>query len=191
MLMLGISGPRTTETRNLVRTLVRCLPSAAHYSMQYPALAAAASILDIPVEHLQAHTPGHHPVPGTHITVDELISMQRSQLRILNPDFFIERAQQKLTNINKHLKQPIFTGYVFSDITCEREADWVRRKGGEIIHITNQHTPRDYKALENKLGEISLLTSAKDPATAEVLSGIVDHLNDKYHRDTITHGEAA
>jgi hypothetical protein len=181
MLIIGFSGPRNPETRNVVHQFVNHFGTVAHYSMIEPAIAGTAAILGMTYAGLYQHTLGSTRIEGTNNNINDLLRTIKHDLRILNRDFFIDRAQAKLNGLNKNFYTPIFTGLFISDITTEREAQWIRNQGGEIVHILNdQCFSDDFVPLTIHPNEVVIESSRSNPVKSELIKIALKHLDNKH-----------
>lgn len=79
------------------------------------------------------------PLPGHTFSSRQAYQVLGDAMRSLEPDFFIRRAErvlreeQELSDIN--------AGVIFSDIRTEAECEWVRSKGGLVIHVSRMGSP--------------------------------------------------
>lgn len=58
----------------------------------------------------------------------------------VHPDVWVKLAEQNLDYITRAMS-PV-TGFVISDVRFENEADFIRQRGGTLIHISRHDTPR-------------------------------------------------
>lgn len=57
----------------------------------------------------------------------------------VHQDIWVKLAEQNLDYINRAMSEVI--GFVVSDVRFENEADFIRKRGGTVIHISRKDTP--------------------------------------------------
>jgi hypothetical protein len=88
--------------------------------------------------------------------------------RALHPDFWLIVAEREMYSLGMHSNN-----FVFSDVRFENEADFIRRKGGLIIHVRSDIAP----AVEAHVSEKGIATRLADYIV--VNNGTIEDLRTK------------
>ena len=72
-------------------------------------------------------------------TPRELMQQMGKFLRNMNPNYIIHCLERSIKNYESN--QFLFNGIIVSDVRIPLEADWLRKNGGVLIHVTNPSAP--------------------------------------------------
>lgn len=110
------------------------------YAFAEPIKAGLAAILGITPEELERQKRSHLPVfPGYEVGIRGMMQTLGTEWGRsgIHPNFWLDLAAQRLDHLAA-FSQEGPAGLVISDVRFENEADFVRQRGGVIVHIKNQ-----------------------------------------------------
>ena len=145
-LVIGLHGLARTGKDTAARYL------AAHYALlsyafAEPLKAAIMQMFNLTAEHIEGALK-EEPLPGIGKSPRQLMQLLGTDWGrdMVHRELWLLLAEQNLQHMAAATQEPI-TGFVLRDVRFENEADWVRSKGGVIVHIhrpaaqqVNRHT---------------------------------------------------
>ena len=184
-LLLGIAGRARSGKSTCASILCQALELRA-YAIALPVTQACAAALGI--EH-QAflRLPKKAPLLGWELTKRELMQTIGDALISKNPHALLTNLEHRMER--EQSAKPFFNGELISDIRTETEAEWLRSKGGLLIHIhretqeeSNHRTETDLHVLpqDTVITNFKTQNFGTPPTTIEIFRNkcelLVDHI---------------
>ncbi|MHA6478933.1 deoxynucleotide monophosphate kinase family protein [Stutzerimonas sp. KH-1] len=133
-LIIGLHGLARTGKDTAARYL------AAHYALlsyafAEPLKAAIMQMFNLTAEHIEGALK-EEPLPGIGKSPRQLMQLLGTDWGrdMVHRELWLLLAEQNLNHMASLHQDPI-TGFILRDVRFENEADWVRSKGGVIVHI--------------------------------------------------------
>ena len=133
-LIIGLHGLARTGKDTAASYLV------AHYMLlsyafAEPIKAAIAQMFNLTAEHIEGALK-ELPMPAIGKSPRELMQLLGTEWgrNLVHNQLWLLLAEQNLNHLAASTQTPI-TGFVLRDVRFENEADWLRSKGGVIVHI--------------------------------------------------------
>lgn len=173
-MLIGITAPNTKTVQILITIICEQL-CLQHINMRQPLYNAIAALLEVePHEVTQESDPRRH-YERWGLNHGELEFSLSSELTCNNKLCFIDYAEKRMHNCEKRNKPNLFNGFLIAGIASETEADWLRKKGGTLIHIYDYNHP-----LHDYVGEYDedYVMNAETAGTREI-ANLIASLEDK------------
>lgn len=155
-MLIGISAPNNTQTREIIRTIAQQL-NLAHTCMRQPVVNALAALLEIEPHELVRHTEPHRHFKRWGMNLAELEERLSVLVHQGNPLCFIDYAEQAMQQTTGRVKAQLFNGHLLSAIGTEHEAAWVRKNGGIVLHVYDYSELGTYNYLDEHDGDASIV----------------------------------
>lgn len=139
-MLIGLAGLAETGKTTVARALCRAL-ELRHFILAAPITQACAAALDIPHHDFLA-IPKNDTLPAFGISKRQFMQEIGDQLIRHNPRALISLCELRMLG-GEHWSHTaaLYNGSLISDIRTPAEAEWIRQKGGKVIHITNPNAP--------------------------------------------------
>lgn len=154
-LLVGVTGQRNPVTKAITHLVSQEL-NLIHINMRQPFIDVLAAVTST-TSQSAALLPSNHKIDLLKCTV---AAFERSFLAAtyeLNTNYFIDSAELKLTRTTAAFTetiQNIFGGYVVCGISRPAEADFVRERGGVMVHVNHGQGWQDFHPLNTKSTDI-------------------------------------
>lgn len=154
-LLVGVTGQRNQLTKNVVHLISQEL-NLIHINMRQPFLNVLAAVT--------GSTPQSAAILAGTTKIDELkctvAAFERSFLAAiyeLNSDYFTDIANLTLARSTAGFTETIkdlFSGHVVSGISRPKEADFIRERGGILVHVHHGEGWSDFHPLSVKSTDV-------------------------------------
>jgi len=179
-MLIGVTSTHTTK--NSVKKLIE-FHNLLHNNIQQPVIDATAIVLGV-----NAHEYNHHvdkrvvQAPWSQ-TAEEIQAGISNLLHAGNENCLIQHLEQNLTKYSGSPLQKLINGNLVSGITTPQEADYIRRKGGAVLHIVNINRQAKLKPLLHHSDFTLFVTDDTEPDEVELFrtsNEIREHLKQKW-----------
>ena len=138
MLLIGLTGRARSGKDTAARFLMDTY-SLEPMSFAAPIKKAMADLFGLDERHLDGELK-EAPLPGIGKSPRYLFQTFGTEWgrQLVHPDVWLHAADVQLENLRKHTNPP---GVVFSDVRFENEAQWIRERGGHVLHIVRPGAP--------------------------------------------------
>jgi hypothetical protein len=137
--LIGVTGDRTEETKKVIFAISNCL-SLMHINMRQPFIDVLASITGLNA--LAASSlAGNDKIAKLNCTVAAFEREFYSGIYGLNNRFFIETVGERLSGSVRGFTATtsnLFSGHIVSGLSHPQEAEYIRAKGGIVVHVLNK-----------------------------------------------------
>lgn len=137
--LIGVTGERSEESKMVIFTIMNSL-SLLHISMRQPFIDVLASITGVPSNVASCMAAGDR-IGKLNCTVAAFEREFYSCVCGVNNKYFIESLGERLNN-SMHGFTPtarnLFSGHIVSSINHAHEADYIRARGGIMLHLYRQ-----------------------------------------------------
>lgn len=134
--LIGVTGERSEETKMIIFTIMNSL-SLMHISMRQPFVNVLASITGVsPI--VASSMAGSDRIGKLNCTVAAFEREFYSCICGVNNQYFIEALGERLSNSIQGFTpttRNLFSGHIVSGINWAHEADYIRAKGGIMLHL--------------------------------------------------------
>lgn len=154
-LLVGVTGQRNPVTKAITHLISQEL-NLININMRQPFIDVLATVTGATPQNA-ALLPSNHKIDLLKCTVAAFERSFLSTTYELNTNYFIDCAELKLTRTTAAFTetiQNIFGGYVVSGITRPAEADFVRARGGIMVHVKHGQGWQDFHPLNTKSTDI-------------------------------------
>lgn len=184
-ILLGITGPHSSRTRDTVNTLLIAL-ELAHINMRHPMVEFTAECLGLEPHYVEHHVPLHHYYPSVKQSLGEMQKTLEHFLCMTNKNYLIEKAAKEIALNNIAFKGTLNKGHIVSNLTNEREAEWIRKNGGIVIHVRDRDTDlHTVPLLEFPTDEV-IITCRAIPPDEKNLRGMIKKIFQHFQADAGT-----
>lgn len=155
-LLIGLAGRarsgKSTAAEHLVRTHL-----LEHYAFADPLRTGLMEIFNLDPEDFEGDRK-EQPLDWLGRSPRELMQSMGTEWarQMVNPDVWVKIAEQNLNYLQNSLSSVV--GFVISDVRFENEAEFIRQRGGTIVHL---HRP-DAPAVNPHASEAGLLIRQDD-----------------------------
>lgn len=138
-ILIGLAGAarsgKTTAAKHLATE-----HGFIHYALAMPLKGMLANGFNLSDAHLEGALK-EQPLPWLGKSPRELMQLLGTEFGrgLVHNDIWLLLAEQNLDSLARCL--PGSTGIVVSDLRFENEADWLRRRGGVVVHILRPEAP--------------------------------------------------
>ncbi|SED11665.1 hypothetical protein SAMN05216178_6299 [Pseudomonas saponiphila] len=138
-ILIGLAGParsgKSTAAEHLVRNHL-----LEHYAFADPIRAGLMEMFNLDPDDFEGERK-EQPLPWLERSPRELMQSMGTEWarQMVHPDIWVKIAEQNLNYLQNSLSSVI--GFVVSDVRVENEAEFIRRRGGTIIHIHRPDAP--------------------------------------------------
>lgn len=172
MLLIGIAGTRNQSTINAVRYLVGKV-HLCHINMRQHIVDRLAIELGT-----TPHDIAHNQNPFRVIAPNQYTLRERerkifNEVTANNQNFLIDLAETQIKKTEKRCPF-IFGGAVISNISNNHEAEWLRKKGGHLIHLIDTRAIALTDRVERTSLEAVILTDNPHESINEKLCLVVN-----------------
>lgn len=178
-ILIGISAPNNNQSREAMAVITEEF-GLEHLSMRQPLINIMATLTNEHPTHYQFCNAQQQIVQGLGVTVAETEAAISLTLRSINPAFFIERMKVSQAISRRGMNSELFCGDLISDIKTEQEAQWIRSKGGLIVHLYNYNNLSEFHALNEMDNDLVVTISNEHPTKnnmAATLAAIKTRIN--------------
>jgi len=179
-MLIGITS--THELKKSVKKLIE-FHNLLHSNIQQPVIDATAIVLGVNAHEYTHHIDKRVAQSPWCKTADEIQSGISNLLHAGNENCLIQHLEQNLTKYSGSPLQKLINGNLVSGITTPQEADYIRSKGGAVLHIVNIHRQTKLKPLLHHSDFTLFVTSDTDPDEMELFrisNEIREHLKQKW-----------
>lgn len=133
-LLIGLAGParsgKSTAADHLVRNHL-----LEHYAFADPLRSGLMEIFNLDPDDFEGERK-EQQLPWLGRSPRELMQSMGTEWarQMVNPDVWVKIAEQNLNYLQNSLSSVV--GFVISDVRFENEAEFIRQRGGTIIHIS-------------------------------------------------------
>lgn len=109
-----------------------------------PIKAALVAMLDLTPAQLDGDEK-ETPIEGLGVSPRELFQRLGDWGRSIHPDFWIFAAQRVIGEIRRAYAlgfSEFPPGFVYTDVRYDNEAEWIRERGGTVVHLRRQAAPK-------------------------------------------------
>lgn len=179
-MLIGVTS--THKLKKSVKKLIE-FHNLLHSNIQQPVIDATAIVLGV-----NAHEYTHHidkrvvQAPWSK-TAQEIESGISNLLHAGNENCLIQHLEKNLTKYAGSPLQKLINGNLVSGITTPQEADYIRNKGGAVLHIVNINQQIKLKPLLHHSDFTLFVSSDTDPDEMELFrisKEIKEHLKQKW-----------
>lgn len=155
--LIGVTGDRNDETKKVIFAIMNCL-SLMHVSMRQPFVDVLAAILGTtPLAASSMQATDH--IVKLNCTVAAFEREFYTGIFGLNKKFFTEAVNERITSSTNGFKgaaRNLFSGHIVSGISRPQEAEFIRSKGGLMLHVYNKSGKGwpDYHPRDTKLWDV-------------------------------------
>ncbi|MCL9653549.1 deoxynucleotide monophosphate kinase [Pseudomonas protegens] len=138
-LLIGLAGParsgKSTAADHLARNHL-----LEHYAFADPIRAGLMEIFNLDPDDFEGERK-EQPLTWLGRSPRELMQSMGTEWarQMVHPDVWVKIAEQNLNYLQNSLSSVV--GFVVSDVRVENEAEFIRRRGGTIIHIHRPSAP--------------------------------------------------
>lgn len=138
-LLIGLAGParsgKSTAADHLVRNHL-----LEHYAFADPLRSGLMEIFNLDPDDFEGERK-EQQLPWLGRSPRELMQSMGTEWarQMVNPDVWVKIAEQNLNYLQNSLSSVV--GFVISDVRFENEAEFIRKRGGAIIHIHRPDAP--------------------------------------------------
>lgn len=138
-LLIGLAGParsgKSTAANHLVRNHL-----LEHYAFADPLRSGLMEIFNLDADDFEGDRK-EQPLPWLERSPRQLMQSMGTEWarKMVHPDVWIKIAEQNLNYMQNALTDVI--GFVVSDVRFENEAEFIRQRGGTIIHMRRPDAP--------------------------------------------------
>lgn len=160
-LLVGVTGQRSQLTKTIVHLISQEL-NLININMRQPFINVLAAVTGT-TQQMAASLPGNHKIDLLKCTV---AAFERSFLAAtyeLNTDYFVDTANLTLAKSTAGFTETIqnlFSGHVVSNISNTKEMEFIRARGGVMVHVLHGEGFTDFHPLPAKSTDI--LVDAKN-----------------------------
>lgn len=154
--LIGVTGERSEETKLVIFTIMNSL-SLMHISMRQPFVDVLASITGV-IPIVASSMAGSDRIGKLNCTVAAFEREFYSCICGVNNKYFIETLGERLNSSMEGFTpttRNLFSGHIVSGIAHVHEAEYIRAKGGIMLHLYKQagngsgdFHPRDAKLFD-------------------------------------------
>lgn len=133
-ILIGLAGParsgKSTAADHLVRNHL-----LEHYAFADPLRSGLMEIFNLDPDDFEGERK-EQQLPWLGRSPRELMQSMGTEWarQMVNPDVWVKIAEQNLNYLQNSLSSVV--GFVISDVRFENEAEFIRQRGGTIIHIS-------------------------------------------------------
>lgn len=137
-ILIGIHGLAEVGKSTAALTLCQEL-ELRRYIIARPITLACAAALGMEHERFLS-------IPKNHL-IEPLSITKRRMMQVMG-DVFVAERPRALINLIEHrmgadeASSSLYNGELVEDVRTEAEADWIRYRGGQVIHIRNHRAPK-------------------------------------------------
>lgn len=156
-LLVGVTGQRNQLTKNVVHLISQEL-NLIHINMRQPFINVLAAIVGCTPQNA-ASLPGHTKIDELKCTVAAFERSFFAAIYELNTDYFIDMAHLALARSTAGFTESIkdiFSGHIISGISRPKEADFIRSRGGILVHAHHGEGWTDFHPIPAKSSDIYL-----------------------------------
>lgn len=138
-LLIGLAGParsgKSTAADHLVRNHL-----LEHYAFADPLRSGLMEIFNLDPDDFEGERK-EQPLAWLGRSPRELMQSMGTEWarQLVHPDVWVKIAEQNLNYLQNSLSSVV--GFVVSDVRFENEAEFIRQRGGTIIHIERPDVP--------------------------------------------------
>lgn len=160
--LIGVTGQRDENTKQVVQFLLNSL-NLIHINMRQPFYNALAQLMET-TPLTAASMKSTDKVEPLNCTVAAFEREFTSAIFGLNKDFFTQTVSRQMNKSQKGFNQNLSDGFIVSGISRPEEADYIRAKGGVMVHVQGISGYTDFHPINSKLFDVtySLKEAAKD-----------------------------
>jgi len=154
--LIGVTGANTDKNKNVIFAILNCL-SLMHINMRQPFIDVLASITGVNPAVASAMAPTAQ-IGKLNCTVAAFEREFYACICGVNNQYFVEALGERLSSSMESFTpttRNLFSGHIVSGITRKEESDYIRAKGGIILHVYNEagkgsgdFHPRDAKLFD-------------------------------------------
>ena len=179
-MLIGITS--THELKKSVKKLIE-FHNLLHSNIQQPVIDATAIVLGVNAHEYTHHVDKHAVQSLWGKTGEEIQSGISNLLHAGNENCLIQHLEQNLTKYAGSPLQKLINGNLVSGITTPQEADYIRSKGGAVLHIVNINRQAKLKPLLHHSDFTLFVTNDAEPDELELFRAsneIKEHLKQKW-----------
>lgn len=138
-LLIGLAGParsgKSTAADHLVRNHL-----LEHYAFADPLRSGLMEIFNLDPDDFEGERK-EQPLDWLGRSPRELMQSMGTEWarQLVHPDVWVKIAEQNLNYLQNSLSSVV--GFVVSDVRFENEAEFIRQRGGTILHISRPDAP--------------------------------------------------
>lgn len=150
--LIGVTGQRNEVTKQVVQFLLNTL-NLVHINMRQPFYNALAQMMDSTPLSAASMKPDELVEP-LNCTVAAYEREFMSSIFCLNKDYFTQTISKQMDKMNKGFNNNLFSGFIVSGISRPEEANFIRSKGGVMVHVQGTQGFIDFHPLNTKLFDV-------------------------------------
>lgn len=150
--LIGVTGQRDANTKKVVQFLLNSL-NLIHINIRQPfynALAQMAGTTPLTAASMKSTD----KVESLNCTVAAFEREFTTAILSLNKDFFTQTVSRQMNKSYKCFNQNLFDGFIVSGISKPAEADYIRAKGGVMVHVQGISGYTDFHPINTKLFDV-------------------------------------
>ena len=175
-LLIGLAGPARSGKDTAARYLAAQYQLLV-YAFALPLKAALQVMLNLTAEQLDGALK-EQPLAWLGKSPRELLQTLGTEWgrSLVHPELWLRLAAENLANLASH-HQDWHAGFVISDVRFENEAEWIRQRGGLVLHIRRP----DAQSVNPHASESGIALHAQDlvvnnDADLDYLHAQLDHV---------------
>lgn len=179
-MLIGITS--THKLKKSVKKLIE-FHNLLHSNIQQPVIDATAIVLGVNAHEYTHHVDKRVVQAPWGKTADEIQSGISNLLHAGNENCLIQHLEKNLTKYAGSPLQKLINGNLVSGITTPQEADYIRNKGGAVLHIVNINRQAKLKPLLHHSDFTLFVSSDTEPDEMELFrisNEIREHLKQKW-----------
>lgn len=154
-LLVGVTGQRNQVTKSITHLISQEL-NLININMRQPFHDVLAAVTGLTSQNA-AQLPANHKIEELKCTVAAFERSFFAAIYELNTNYFIDVAALRLARTTAgftETMQNIFGDYVVSGIARPAEADFIRERGGIMVHVNHGQGWQDFHPLNTKSADI-------------------------------------
>lgn len=178
--LIGVTGQRDDKTKQAVQFILNSL-NLIHINMRQPFYNALAQLVDTTPLAAASMKPTDK-VESLNCTVAAFEREFVSAICGLNKDFFTETVGRQIQKSAQGFSKNLFDGFIVSGISRPQEADYIRAKGGVMVHVQGVGSYTDFHPINTKLFDVIYKLSDAEQDRDLALSLLISNVREAYKK---------
>lgn len=136
-LLIGITGTARSGVRANARHLADQL-QLRQWQMQQPILEAASALTGIALQQILQASP-EAEIPALKLRLGQLLDRLHITTRTANHDYLVANLSERMY---QQRGSQLYSGNLVMGITTTHEANWLRARGGLLVHLVGKDSGR-------------------------------------------------
>jgi hypothetical protein len=182
-LLVGVTGQRNAKTRQVVHMLNDQL-NLIHVNIRQPFIDVLAAVTG-KTSQVAATMGSDEMIPSLKCKVSAFEREYMAAVYGLNKDYFIEAAAEKLTRTTAGFTQSmqhLFDGYIVSGISRPQEANFVRDRGGVMVHLQEGPGFTDFHPLSTRLYDVIFNVRDVDLSKPDSIANVIQSIKESHRK---------